>query len=94
MKDFFKFCKLLVLRKNVGFLRALYKDHRIPRISRWLLWLAMAYLVLPFDLIPDFIPVLGHIDDVVVVPLLIGLALVMVPKEVYLEYSRNLLNKG
>ncbi|MEO8419277.1 MAG: DUF1232 domain-containing protein [Methylophilaceae bacterium] len=50
-----------------------------------LLGLAIGYLLLPFDLIPDFIPVIGHLDDVVIVPGLIYLALKMIPHEIILE---------
>lgn len=50
-----------------------------------LLGLAIGYLLLPFDLIPDFIPVIGHLDDVVIVPGLIYLALKMIPNEIILE---------
>lgn len=42
----------------------------------------MAYAASPIDLIPDFIPILGHLDDVVIVPLLIWLALRLIPKDV------------
>lgn len=50
-----------------------------------LLGLAIGYLLLPFDLIPDFIPVIGHLDDVIIVPGLIYLALKMIPNEIILE---------
>ena len=64
-------------------------DARCPRASRWLLGAAVAYALSPVDLIPDFIPVLGHLDDAVVVPLLIWLALRRVPKELILEHRRQ-----
>jgi uncharacterized membrane protein YkvA (DUF1232 family) len=54
---------------------------RCPRLARWFLGGAVAYLLLPFDLIPDCIPVLGQLDDLVVVPLLIWLGLRHVPSE-------------
>jgi uncharacterized membrane protein YkvA (DUF1232 family) len=50
---------------------------------------AIAYAVSPIDLIPDFIPVVGHLDDVIIVPTLIWIALRLVPKDVIAE-CRNL----
>jgi uncharacterized membrane protein YkvA (DUF1232 family) len=55
-----------------------------------LLGLAIGYLLLPFDLIPDFIPVIGHLDDVIIVPGLIYLALKMIPNEIILECRENI----
>ena len=45
----------------------LARDARVPRSARVRLWLLLAYLALPFDLVPDFIPVLGYADDAIVV---------------------------
>ena len=61
------------------------KDPRTPRVAKVLLGLAVGYALLPFDLIPDFIPIIGHLDDVVIVPTLIIVALRMIPKEVVNE---------
>ncbi|MEU4447826.1 YkvA family protein [Actinosynnema sp. NPDC050801] len=44
----------------------LSRDDRVPRSARVRLWLLLAYLALPFDLVPDFIPVLGYADDAIV----------------------------
>lgn len=52
-------------------LRALEGDRDLPRGVRKRLGLLLAYLALPFDLIPDFIPVLGYADDVIVVALVL-----------------------
>lgn len=54
-------------------------------MARWLLGLALAYLVSPIDLIPDCVPVIGYLDDLIVVPLLVVMALRLVPADVLAE---------
>ena len=48
-------------------IRRLAADKTLPSGVRARLWLLLAYLALPFDLIPDFIPVLGYADDAIIV---------------------------
>jgi len=57
------------------------------------LWLAIGYFFLPFDVIPDFIPVLGQLDDAIIVPSLIFIALKCVPKLVYKENYEKIFKK-
>lgn len=70
------------LRDEIAVYRLVLKDPRTPKRGRWLLGLAVGYAALPFDLIPDFLPVIGHLDDAVIIPLLIRAALRTIPKEV------------
>jgi uncharacterized membrane protein YkvA (DUF1232 family) len=58
------------------------QDSRTPRISKWLFGIAIAYALSPIDFIPDFIPVIGLLDDAVIVPLLVVLALKVTPREI------------
>ena len=57
-------------------------DSRTPKLSKWLLGLAIAYALSPIDVIPDFIPVLGQLDDLIIVPALLFFALWLVPETV------------
>jgi uncharacterized membrane protein YkvA (DUF1232 family) len=81
------------LRQEIAVCRLLLQHHRTPRTARWLLGAAVGYTLLPFDLIPDFIPVIGHLDDAVIVPALALLALRRIPPEVIAE-CRAQVNAG
>lgn len=53
-----------------------------PRLAKLLIACVVAYAFSPIDLIPDFVPVIGYLDDLVIVPLGIALAIKLVPPEV------------
>ncbi len=55
--------------------RRLLGDTRVPRVRKLVLWGLLAYLALPVDIVPDFIPVAGQLDDVIVVVLVLRLVL-------------------
>jgi uncharacterized membrane protein YkvA (DUF1232 family) len=59
-----------------------YRDPRVPWYARLFAAGVVAYAISPIDLIPDFIPVLGYLDDLILVPLGIVLVLRMIPPEV------------
>lgn len=58
------------------------RDPRVPWYARWFVAAVVAYALSPIDLIPDFVPVLGYLDDLILVPLGIVLALRLVPREI------------
>jgi uncharacterized membrane protein YkvA (DUF1232 family) len=62
-----------------------YRDPRVPWYAKVLTAFVVAHTFSPIDLIPDFIPVLGYLDDLIITPLGIYLALKMIPKEVMVE---------
>ncbi|MGG2089201.1 YkvA family protein [Priestia aryabhattai] len=70
------------LKKQLFILYLAYKDERVSWYTKLFTACVVAYAFSPIDLIPDFIPVLGYIDDIIIVPLGIMLALKMLPKNV------------
>jgi uncharacterized membrane protein YkvA (DUF1232 family) len=60
-----------------------------PWTAKVLAAIVVAYALSPIDLIPDFVPVLGYVDDVILLPLLIWLALRLLPPEVIAESRRQ-----
>lgn len=60
--------------------RLVLKHPQTPWPAKLLLGLAVAYLLMPFDLIPDFIPLIGQLDDLLIIPVLLYLALLFIPK--------------
>jgi uncharacterized membrane protein YkvA (DUF1232 family) len=66
-------------------LRRLRRDPRVPRRARVALGIAMLWVLSPIDLVPEFIPVIGPLDDVIVVALCLRYAGRRVPRDVLLE---------
>lgn len=73
------------LKREVRAVYLAYRDPRVPWHARLLAGLVVAYAFSPIDLIPDVIPVLGYLDDLILVPLGIALALRMIPPQVMAE---------
>jgi uncharacterized membrane protein YkvA (DUF1232 family) len=80
-------------KKYIELCKLLYTDSRTPKITKILLWIAIGYALSPIDLIPDFIPVIGYLDDIIIVPLLLYIAIKSVPKDVYIENYVKILKK-
>lgn len=67
------------LKRDVVALWIAARDPRVPWRAKLVAGLVAAYALSPIDLIPDFIPILGYLDDVIIVPLGIWLAVRLVP---------------
>ena len=78
------------LKIEIKLYRLVLKDKRTPFTAKILLSLAVGYFFMPFDIIPDFIPVIGHLDDALIIPGLVYLALKLIPKEIIEEYRIKL----
>lgn len=77
------------LKRELTVIGAVYRHPATPPQARLAAWLVVAYALCPLDLIPDFVPVLGYLDDLVLLPLGIWLTLRMVPPEVLAECRRQ-----
>ena len=67
------------LKVEFDFYRRLQQHPLTPALAKFLLWLAIGYLLMPFDLIPDFLPIIGQLDEVVIIPFLLYFALKITP---------------
>jgi uncharacterized membrane protein YkvA (DUF1232 family) len=65
------------------------KHQRTPFIAKALAAIAIVYALSPIDLIPDFIPVIGLLDDVIIVPALISIAIKLIPTDVFEECRKE-----
>ncbi len=73
------------LKRDVVALWLAARDPRVPLLAKALAALVAAYALSPLDLIPDFIPVLGYLDDLLIVPAGIWLAIRLIPAPVWQE---------
>lgn len=69
-------------------------DLRIPWYAKGVLALTVAYALSPIDLIPDFIPVLGYLDDLILIPAGIACAVRLMPPDVLAEYRERAKTEG
>lgn len=73
------------------------KAKETPIIAKIFAGLTIMYALSPIDLIPDFIPIFGYLDDVLIIPILIKLTLYLIPTEefeIHKETARNMLEDG
>lgn len=83
--------KVKNLKQDIVVLTLAYSDKRTPLIAKILIGITVGYLLSPIDLIPDFIPVLGILDDLILVPILISISIKLIPKFVLEEARKKAL---
>ena len=74
------------IKRDIVALWIAARDRRVPWHAKLVAGCVAAYALSPIDLIPDFIPVLGYLDDIVLVPLGILLAVRLIPKTLMAEF--------
>ncbi len=65
------------------------KSRETPVAAKLVAGLAVAYALSPIDLIPDFIPILGILDDLIILPALISLAIRLIPPDAFARYRKE-----
>lgn len=73
------------LKRNTYALYLASRDQRVPLFAKFIIVVVVAYALSPIDLIPDFIPVIGYLDDLLLLPLGIWLAVRLIPEDVWRE---------
>lgn len=85
MRSFSLIARFVAFRKELGLLWRAFTSPQTPLHLKALMLLVPLYLLSPIDLIPDLIPFAGWIDDLVIVPLLVGWISRMLPQEVRMQ---------
>ena len=89
------------LKKEILVLYFAYQDPKLPLLPKLLIISTVAYALSPIDLIPDFIPILGYLDDLIILPVMISISIKLIPVEImaaarekaYTNYQRLKPNK-
>ena len=68
------------------------KDKKTPWYAKAFAALTVAYALSPIDLVPDFIPFLGYLDDLIILPLLVALTVKFIPNDTFSEYRKQAEN--
>lgn len=85
------------LKEDIPTVFLALKDKNTPVLAKVVAGITIGYALSPIDLIPDFIPVLGYLDDVILLPALIALTIKLIPKEIWEQnriLSANLWSNG
>jgi len=71
------------IEKNIHVLYLCYRHPKTPWYAKAIVLITLAYALSPIDLIPDFIPVLGYLDDLLILPLGIFLSIKLIPEDIF-----------
>ena len=77
------------LKKDIPAVFLALKAKETPILAKIMAFLTVAYALSPVDLVPDIIPVLGYLDDVLILPALVALTVKLIPKEIFERYQKE-----
>ena len=77
------------LKKDIPAVFLALKARETPILAKIVASLTVAYALSPVDLVPDFIPVLGYLDDVLILPALVALTVKLIPKDIFERYRQE-----
>jgi uncharacterized membrane protein YkvA (DUF1232 family) len=81
------------LKREITVIYYAYQEPKTPLLPKLIILFTLGYALSPIDLIPDFIPVLGYIDDLLIVPALIALSISLIPKDVIERVREKAINE-
>lgn len=79
------------IKKYIWILYFLKKDTRVSKYAKIIIIITLAYALSPIDLIPDFIPILGLLDDLIIIPFGIYIAMKLIPNQVWNDCQQKAL---
>lgn len=85
--------KVRLIKVESYALAYVYRHERTPWYAKLSIIITLGYLLSPIDLIPDCIPILGYLDDLIIVPLLIVLSIKLIPKDILRECRQKALEQ-
>ena len=77
------------LKKDIPAVFLALKAKKTPILAKIVAFLTVAYALSPVDLVPDFIPVLGYLDDVLILPALVALTVKLIPNDIFERYQKE-----
>ena len=77
------------LKSDIPAIFIALKDKETPWYTKILATITVGYALSPIDLIPDFIPVLGYLDDIILLPLFVAITVRLIPKDVWERSHRQ-----
>ena len=80
------------LKTEIAAIYYAYQNPKVKLLPKIIILFTVGYALSPIDLIPDFIPILGYLDDLIIIPALIALSIKLIPKEI-MDESRNKARK-